>query len=174
MAFQHSSSSLAWNCLYSPLVLPNPTSLLSITVATVSSLLLLTLHLLGNRFVLSSILKLASDFSLALRGFFSLFYSTLFNSCSHSVIVGNIDSRKILDLHLCVSFLAVVLLVVKSLKILNSVKFLLMHKTKNGGLKVNLLRYLVLLHQPQLIDCLSITLSISGFFLTVSQCWLNN
>lgn len=45
-----------------------------------------------------------------------------------------------------------------------------MHKTKNGGLKVNLFRYLVLLHQPQLIDCLSITLSISGFFLTVSQC----
>lgn len=57
-----------------------------------------------------------------------------------------------------------------SLKILNSVKLLLMHKTKNWGIKVNLFRYLVLLHQPQLIDCLSITLSISGFFLTVSQC----
>lgn len=98
MAIQHSSSSLAWNCLYSPLVLPNPTSLLSITVATVSSHVLLTLHLLGNSFVLSSILKPASDVSPALRGLFSLFYPTLFDSCSHSVIAGNIDSRKILDL----------------------------------------------------------------------------
>lgn len=88
MAIQHSSSSLAWNCLYSPLVLTNPTSLLSITVATVSLHVLLTLHLLGNSFVLSSILKLASDFSLTLRGLFSLIYSTLFDSCSHSVIVG--------------------------------------------------------------------------------------